>query len=210
VLKPLNYTEEQAGYVGTGFIVTGVIGAVVIGAVTDYTKRYKLTLNISSFCGFLAYLGFLVNSFFEKQLINVVIAVGTMSIVGFFFLPIVPVVLEVGVECTYPVSEGVSTSMLLGFGNVMTAVLISTVTYLFPHVGITLYNVLWLCLAGIIITVVSTLFFFGEYRRYNYEQKTQELSSSTSKTITTTASFSGAILPSLTTEQSINIEQKDY
>ncbi|KAG0168651.1 hypothetical protein DFQ29_010061 [Apophysomyces sp. BC1021] len=108
IVGPYGVSVDDAGYLGVAFIVAGVVGAVCTGIFIDKTKKHKLVLRtFVPITGFM----FLALVFVVKRDNYVPIAV-ICALLGFFVFSLLPVALELSVECSYPVSESVSSSML--------------------------------------------------------------------------------------------------
>ncbi|XP_070541234.1 solute carrier family 49 member A3-like [Ptychodera flava] len=115
ILCPQGYNDDEIGIYGALMIFSGIIGAGFAGAVVDKTKKFMETAKISYglaavSCSFLAVI---------SQQPNQTILTGVASgLVGFFSFALLPVCLELGVECTYPVAEGTSAGLLFTSGQI--------------------------------------------------------------------------------------------
>ncbi|KAF7722712.1 hypothetical protein EC973_002838 [Apophysomyces ossiformis] len=108
IVGPYGVSVEQSGYLGVAFIVGGLVGAIATGFFVDKTKKYRAVLRV-----FVSWSGF----FFVMLMVvvrpnNYTAIVVICAFLGFFVFSLLPVGLELSVECSYPVSESVSSSML--------------------------------------------------------------------------------------------------
>jgi len=135
VLQPLGYSDDDVGNIGAA-LGTGVVGSFVFGAVADYTKRFK---SVVKFCVVVAGGGFvwfalLLYGGVDTTSDSAAIAhhpwalFAALGIVGFFGVPLVPLLLELGVETLFPAPEAVVGALLWVAANAfgMCATLIST------------------------------------------------------------------------------------
>ncbi|CAO3594954.1 unnamed protein product [Absidia cylindrospora] len=108
IVQPYGVSYDDAGYIGVAFIVAGILGAVGTGIFIDRTKLHKWVLR-----GYVPIVGFLYLALLmvvKQDNYNVIIAI--CAILGFFMFSLLPVALELSIECTYPISETISSSSL--------------------------------------------------------------------------------------------------
>ncbi|KAF9172468.1 hypothetical protein BGX21_005647 [Mortierella sp. AD011] len=110
---PFGYSSNEAGYFGAAMILAGLVGAGISGPVIDRNKQFK-TLMKSMVP--LATLFYIIFNFFMRRNFSVGIIIAS-ALLGLFSFALLPVVLELGVECTYPVTPASSTSLLWGSGQ---------------------------------------------------------------------------------------------
>ncbi|KAG9072353.1 hypothetical protein KI688_000123 [Linnemannia hyalina] len=111
--KPFGYTAEESGYFGAAMVVAGLVGAGISGPLMDRTKQFKSVVKTMVPLSTIAYIVF---CFVVRK--DFFIGIMIVSIfIGFFSFTMLPVVLELGVECTYPVTPASSTSLLWGSGQ---------------------------------------------------------------------------------------------
>ncbi|KAF9144344.1 hypothetical protein BG015_000139 [Linnemannia schmuckeri] len=118
---PYGYTSSEAGYFGAAMIFSGLLGAFVSAPLLDKFKHFngfsKIMVIISS-AMFIA-LNFAIRRNFFGGLMAISVILG---ISGFSVLP---AGLEYGVEITYPVTPASSTSLLWGFGQLLTVIFLT-------------------------------------------------------------------------------------
>ncbi|KAJ3098002.1 Major facilitator super domain-containing protein 7 [Phlyctochytrium bullatum] len=114
-VTPQGYSESDAGNVGLVSIVVGLVAAGVVGPILDRTKAHRTVFRFlpmaTAFGGILFFLG----AGWSGRLILLYVAAVFIGIGGF---PMMPLSLELGVECTYPVAEGTSAGLLWTAGQV--------------------------------------------------------------------------------------------
>lgn len=115
LVAPSGYDSNDAGYFGTCTLVFGVISSFFVAMFLDRTHMYNPLVRAGNYLAVLSfyYLGKLL---FEPKDSHMV-ALG-FSIVGSIMTPLIPVSFESGAECTYPVSEEVSTGLLMSSGQI--------------------------------------------------------------------------------------------
>ena len=118
---PYSYTSSEAGYFGAAMIFSGLLRASISAPFLDKFKHFngfsKIMVIISS-AMFIA-LNFAIRRNFFGGLMAISVILG---ISGFSVLP---AGLEYGVEITYPVTPASSTSLLWGFGQLLTAIFLT-------------------------------------------------------------------------------------
>ncbi|KAG2212795.1 hypothetical protein INT46_002123 [Mucor plumbeus] len=108
IFTPQGYNNVQVGLFSFVRIISGVGGAIIAGRITDWTGRHALVLKVA--CSMtvvttvILYVQDLANSYSFVMV--------SCFLNGFFVFLIIPVSLELAAECTFPVSESVSASVL--------------------------------------------------------------------------------------------------
>ncbi|XP_015676367.1 solute carrier family 49 member A3 [Protobothrops mucrosquamatus] len=103
------YSNFFAGLTGALFIIFGLIGAFFLGLYVDRTKKFTETTKISFILSALTCIGFAVVSQMRDQTYAVAIF---SSLFGLFGFSMYPIVMELNVECSYPVGEGTSSGII--------------------------------------------------------------------------------------------------
>lgn len=115
VLCPLGYSDDFSGICGAVLIASGILGAFVSGLYVDRTKKFALVAKVSfALCAVCIVALSVVTRY--PNIPAAIIAV--CGVLGFFGFAQFPVSLELGVEATYPVSEGTSAGFLIMSGQV--------------------------------------------------------------------------------------------
>ncbi|KAI8879536.1 MFS general substrate transporter [Backusella circina FSU 941] len=108
IVIPYGVSVDQAGYLGAAFIVAGLVGGFSCGYLIDKTRRHILIIKIFVPILGCMYLG-LIFVVKENGYAGIM---AICTILGFFTFALLPASLELSVECSYPVSESVSSSFL--------------------------------------------------------------------------------------------------
>ncbi|XP_066915277.1 heme transporter FLVCR2-like [Clytia hemisphaerica] len=106
--------EQEIGLMGFTSVILGLIGILLAGIWLDRTRCYKL-VSIGTFiaCS-VSLLTFTLILIYSGNFILVYVS---FSIFGFFSYPYMTIGLEHAAEITYPISEGLTSGILLLFGN---------------------------------------------------------------------------------------------
>eukprot|EP00494_Astrolonche_serrata_P019028 UN19226 len=101
------------------------------------------------------------------------------GVFGFLVMPLLPVVLESGVECTYPVPEEYSTGLLMAAGNLTTLPLVFSLSAINDDVtgdddGFLTSNVKRSFVITYGFGVAFLMAFNGEYKRLNAERRAKD------------------------------------
>ncbi|CAF0870715.1 unnamed protein product [Brachionus calyciflorus] len=125
VLCTRGYSDLDVGYFSGAMIVSGMIGSLITGVILDRTKRFE---EISKICFCLSALS---NIFFviiqlynnDNSLVYYLLLL-SFCLTGFFGLPLLPVCMDMAIECVYPIPEATSTGLLFIAGQIFGIVLI--------------------------------------------------------------------------------------
>jgi len=108
IICPHGYSDDLAGIAGSVLIAAGLVGGGLAGVYIDKTKKFKETAKIAyGLAAVSCCLLTVVTSFSGHP----ILVVATCGLFGFFAFALMPVCLEVGVECTYPVAEATSAGL---------------------------------------------------------------------------------------------------
>ncbi|XP_061541631.1 solute carrier family 49 member A3 isoform X2 [Phycodurus eques] len=121
ILCVQGYTNDFAGLCAALFIVFGIVGAALLGRYVDKTKRFTEVIKINMAFSALAGIAFSVVCLMQRQSVAVA---AVCSLFGFFGFSIFPVVMEVSVECSYPVGEATSAGLIFISGQILSIVYI--------------------------------------------------------------------------------------
>eukprot|EP00043_Microstomoeca_roanoka_P001538 m.33335 g.33335 ORF g.33335 m.33335 type:complete len:480 (+) comp10875_c0_seq2:116-1555(+) len=102
------YTDDQAGYMSLAMVATGLLGAGLSGFILDKTGWF---LTIFKVC-FMGATGGVVLFMFMNKADNLAWLLVSCAVIGFFAFAALPVGLELSVECTFPVHEGLSAGLI--------------------------------------------------------------------------------------------------
>ncbi|KAI9487525.1 MAG: major facilitator superfamily domain-containing protein [Benjaminiella poitrasii] len=108
VISPYGYTDAQAGQMNAVAFFAGTLGCSVAGPVLDTTKQHKLFLRLIAPMVLVTDIGFI----FMIQSNSYASILFVLSMNQFFLSFLVPVVIELGSETSYPVSDATSNSII--------------------------------------------------------------------------------------------------
>ncbi|KAI8071711.1 major facilitator superfamily domain-containing protein [Gongronella butleri] len=108
VLTPHGYTDAQAGIINAVGYFAGTLGCTVAGPVLDMTRQHKLFLKLVSPMVFVTYLGFMF--ILQPNAMAAILFVISMN--QFFLAFLIPVVIELGSEVSYPAPDSISNSLV--------------------------------------------------------------------------------------------------
>ncbi|KAJ7356314.1 Major facilitator super domain-containing protein 7 [Desmophyllum pertusum] len=108
IICPYGYSDDMAGIAGAVLIATGLVGGGLAGIYVDKTKKFEETAKLSFGLAAISCCLLTVVTSMSYQPVLVVVSCGLF---GFFAFALMPVCLEVGVECTYPVAEATSAGL---------------------------------------------------------------------------------------------------
>ncbi|KAG9289326.1 hypothetical protein G9A89_007887 [Geosiphon pyriformis] len=108
LLTAFEYTETEAGWLTGSMFIASLVGAGLISPLVDkfHIHHFALKTSVPLTAGLLFSLIFLVR---PNNFLLLAIVCGA---IGFLHLGVKPVFLELAVECTYPLSANISSSVL--------------------------------------------------------------------------------------------------
>jgi FLVCR family MFS transporter 7 len=119
------YTDVDAGYFGGAMIVSGIVGSGIAGIILDKTKKFEETAKICFSLSTVANIAFVLIQLKDNdQSTNYYLILASFCLIGFFGLPLLPVCMEMAVECVYPIPEATSTGLLFITGQLVGLVMI--------------------------------------------------------------------------------------
>ena len=191
ILQPLAYTDDEIGNIGAA-LGLGVLGSFAFGAVADVTKRFKSVVRA---CAVVAGGGFVWFVFLLYGGVGGTPAAAplphhpwvlfaALGTVGFFGVPLVPLILELGVETLFPAPEAVVGALLWLSANLlgMCATLVSTsLQQCGTPTGaagsgdcsnpLSMFHAIIFLSTMLAISILATLGFTGRLHRLEYETK---------------------------------------
>jgi len=181
IVTPYGYTNDDGGIFAACLILAGIPGAAVAGAYVDKTKNYKAVLKICAPFLALSYIAFVFvireNFFIGICIVSVILGVSSFSLL--------PVSLELGIECTYPIPPSSSTSTLWMGGQLFGVIFLVVGDSLRDDNGDPPRNMRTALIASAVVPVLtSTLIFFynSPNHRLEAERRTKEENYTNSKT----------------------------
>uniref|UniRef100_A0A8C0LNY4 Solute carrier family 49 member 3 n=1 Tax=Canis lupus dingo TaxID=286419 RepID=A0A8C0LNY4_CANLU len=182
VLCVKGYSKEFAGLCGALFIVFGVLGALVLSLYVDQTKQFTEAVKIGYCLTSVVCVAFALVSQLQGQTLALVTI---CSLLGLFGLSVVPIAMELAVECSFPVSEGAAAGLVVVLGQAVGALVVVLLTALSVRraepststcqdgQGPLDWKVSMLLMAGLcaLFSCCLTLFFHTRYRRLEAEAR---------------------------------------
>ena len=169
IVDPYGYSSDDAGLFGALLIVFGLVGAAVTGVMLDKTHAYRPVLK----WGFGLAACSVVLLIFMLRSDNFAGLAVSFSFMGACVLPLLPATLENCAECTYPISEDISTGILFAGGNILGM----PITFILEALigehkdwGAAAPANLFI-LGTVAVACVGLIFFQGEYKRLKAENQ---------------------------------------
>ena len=113
ITRPICATPDDASLFGGLLIGLGLVGAAIVGVVMDRTHRYRLALRIGF--GFTFVFTVILTLVLRPGMIDGVAAL--FALLGLFMMPMLPTSFNAAAEVTYPVSEDISSGLLMTAGQ---------------------------------------------------------------------------------------------
>ena len=92
-------------------------------------------------------------------------------LIGFFIGPIQPIVIEVAADCTYPISENISTSMMQFVANIASSCVIPLMSVIQSNSSVS--HSLWLLISFVCISGLTYTFYKAVNKRSQEESDQQ-------------------------------------
>jgi MFS transporter, FLVCR family, MFS-domain-containing protein 7 len=119
------YTDDDAGYFGGAMIVSGIVGSVISGLILDKTKRFEELAKICFAMSALSNIFLVCIQLYDNDKSTIYyLLMLSFVITGFFGLPLLPICMEMSIECVYPIPEATSTGLLFIAGQVFGIIMI--------------------------------------------------------------------------------------
>ncbi|KAJ3214466.1 hypothetical protein HDU67_001651 [Dinochytrium kinnereticum] len=113
-VTPQGYSESDAGNLGLTSIAVGIVSAAIVGPILDRTRSHRTVFRLLPVFGGLGVILFFLGAGWSNRLALLFAGAAMIGCSGF---PVMPLSLELGVECTYPVAEGISSGLLWTSGQ---------------------------------------------------------------------------------------------
>ena len=186
IATAIGYSVTDVAFIGSSIVVTGLFGAVVFGVIADITKRYKTVLLIAGVSATGFYIWFSVNNMYQRTDAHFIMAMVAICFFGFFAIPLVPILLEMASELTFPVPESFSSSLMFGCGTMFSGIFIFICEALKQTavdsktgqtVVISMQNSMWFCMSMFLCSVFFAVIAKPNYKRMTHEKTLNDLSS---------------------------------
>ncbi|CAG8482046.1 11015_t:CDS:2 [Ambispora leptoticha] len=164
------YSEIEAGKIGTIMIISGIAGAISLSLLVDKYHVHRFVLKI---CAPIIGLLFFSLVFIVRE-DNLYFIESVCAIIGFLQLSLIPIFLELAVECSYPISANTSAALLYtgsGFMGVIATIVMDYLRASNENENAKMTKSLWF--EGIIVLIAgfSVLFYNSRDLRWDAEQR---------------------------------------
>eukprot|EP00842_Homolaphlyctis_polyrhiza_P006416 jgi/Hompol1/6776/HPOL_000932-RA len=163
---PYGYNSDQSGNLGIITIAVGLFTAGVVGPILDSTKAHEIAVKI---CCLVSTIGCVLLLLGMRPGQYTFLALGA-ALIGAGGFPLIPTVLEVAVEVTFPIAPSTSGGFLMWFGQVWSMGLLLGSNGLRSSVDSNLYNAVILLIVCAAFGLVASLFFKNANRRLKVDQ----------------------------------------
>jgi MFS family permease len=192
IIVPMGYSVHDGSLFGIVVVVSGVLGAVVIGIIADYTKKYKLLLCFSGIAAVGAFAFFTVTMLYDRSPVTFAMSCLSLALLGMFASPTIPLILQMSVECTFPVPESTTNTILNAVGTIVTSVCILVLDAVEKDktkkkTG-SMKTAMWIMLGLLALAIAVSFLFNSPYKRLAHErqirqQKEEDINSSETEPI---------------------------
>ena len=164
ILIPEGYSAAFVGANATSFIIFCMIGSAIVGYIVDRTHSYIVSVCL---CFLITALSLLAFTYYSAD--SAVLTCLLVVLLGFSLGPIQPLVIETGVEVTYPSPASTVAAVQQVLGNVLSALVFPLFGWMERskeggmHVVLVSVSVVLGCMGLLYAT------FKGEYRRLRHE-----------------------------------------
>ena len=168
VVKYFNFTSSDASIFGITVVVGGVFGCVIVSIFVTRTKKFKLTivflLLMTTLVQSFATYGYYSGTFWMEILAS--------FFFGFFSLPLIPIVFELGVEVSHPFDESYPSAVITSGELVMSIVMNPVCSALIKEHDREGALISFYIIVGMIaLGFVSSLFIKEDLKRQQFEQE---------------------------------------
>ncbi|XP_061749305.1 solute carrier family 49 member A3-like [Nerophis ophidion] len=179
ILCVQGYTDDFVGLCGALFIALGMVGAALPGLYVDKTKKFIEAIKVNMSLSAMVACAFTVVCLMQDQKVAVAIV---CALFGFLGVSIYPAVMELSVECSYPVGEATSAGLVFISGQVQSLIYIILLQALAtpiaesPRLTCTLAPQSWkvpvmlLSALSAVSSCIFLIFFHTPYRRLEDEK----------------------------------------
>ncbi|KAF1795362.1 Major facilitator superfamily domain [Phytophthora cactorum] len=116
-LSVTTFSKTQIGFIGAAFIVSSLVGGQLVSQQVDKMRNHK---TVALICLLLTAIS--IGAFQLVPKVKVQATLLSLLVLGAVLGPIQPIVLELGVECSYPTSEATVAALQQLCGNLLSAI----------------------------------------------------------------------------------------
>lgn len=125
IICTLGYSDNDSGYFTGAMLVSGLVGSLISGLIIDKTKRFE---ELAKFCFAMSAVAnaclAICLQWNNDQSTVYYLTLVTFCLIGFFGLPLLPICMDMSVECVYPIPEATSTGLLFIAGQIVGIIMI--------------------------------------------------------------------------------------
>lgn len=115
ISRPYNFSTFDNSVFGGLLIICGLVGAGIVGTIVTITHKYKCTSILISIGALSTFVIFIFTLPYETLWISCI----SVSLLGLFLTPILPISYEFGIELTYPIGEAMTGGILNSGGQLV-------------------------------------------------------------------------------------------
>ncbi|EGR32652.1 major facilitator superfamily protein, putative [Ichthyophthirius multifiliis] len=115
ILNPFGFFSSHTSLIGAIFVFSGLLGTVYFLNELKNENNYLYLLKKLTFCGILSLVSF--QSILFSQ-IFILVCLPTFTL-GFFVIPLIPIILELANEVCFPIGEAVITGFIYSISHIM-------------------------------------------------------------------------------------------
>ncbi|KAI9359235.1 major facilitator superfamily domain-containing protein [Zopfochytrium polystomum] len=163
-IDPYGYSSSDSGNILLILVVLGIASAGAVGVALDRTKQHRLAMKVLA-------VGITAGSVLYTASAapgNVGLLYAAAAVIGVCGMPLLPLCLEMGVECTHPVAEGTSSGIMWGLTQFLSVVMTLVSNALTDPDG-DMKKAMYLLVAMIVLPTVLLQFYNVVNRRIAFE-----------------------------------------
>jgi len=125
ILCVRGYANDEVGLFTASMIFCGIIGSLITSVILDKTKKFEETAKICFCMCSLASIAFVLLQTYNNDSVYIKYSLYlSLCLIGLFGVPLLPVCMELAVECVYPISEAATSGILLSIGECFSIIMI--------------------------------------------------------------------------------------
>ena len=165
------YSSDDAGLFGLFLTLGGAIGTITGGILTEKTKAFNKILKC---CMILSYIIIAIICCSQLKENNKISLYILFCLYGFVTYPLISVAVEAGAECTYPIDEDISNTVLIVSASTFILILVEIWNSFLPIKGESYHNNTWngstlYLMTSYAIALILVLLYNGKYNRLMVE-----------------------------------------
>jgi len=171
ITEPNGYGSTDSGIFGGVLILVGIVGSGVSGFLGDLTGWHKSILKYGAVLALLSVLSFILSNVRN----NFTMLTISCGLIGFNTFALLPIIIELVIEATFPASEVLATGVLYFVGQIFAILMIYGMEYM--KNGVNYNGSTWFMFTVLVIGICLMLLYRGDYKRRNKELDAQHFPS---------------------------------